>query len=312
MRQLVLFLAAIAALACSSSTSTPTTPPASTTATVERGAYLVNHVLVCGLCHTPNGPDGKPDMSKYLAGGRSYDFTDASGTVVRLYAENLTSDDPEGLFNWTDDAIRTALTKGIDDEHVAIYPIMPYPEYSLLTLDDVNSVIKYLRTVPSNANVVPNDFPYQDQFPPAPPVEDSKVPHTTLATSDPDFAAAERGRYLATAACLNCHTEQITDDVPDLAKAFGGGKKYTFDIGAPQQTSVNITPDPTGIGSWSIDDIISALKTNKEKGTQREFCNSHPGGPELYGKMTDGDLRDIATYVHTLPPVTNGPFKCVQ
>jgi cytochrome c len=28
--------------------------------------------------------------------------------------------------------------------------------------------------------------------------------------------------------------------------------------------------------------------------------------------MTDEDARDIATYIHTLPPVENGPFQCVQ
>ena len=37
---------------------------------------------------------------------------------------------------------------------------MPYPEYSLLTPEDVDSIIKYLRTVPANDNVVAADFPY--------------------------------------------------------------------------------------------------------------------------------------------------------
>ncbi len=286
-------------------------PHTATTGTVERGQYLVDHVLVCGVCHTPNGADGKPDMTKYLAGSRSYDFTDLDGTVVTVNAENLTTHNPEGLAAWSDEQIRTALTVGIDDEHKALYPIMPYPEYSLLTRVDVDSVIQYLRTVPANDNVVAADFPYFDQHPPAPAVDGTKVPHTTLAAADPLFAAAERGRYLATVACLNCHTEQPSPDVPDLTKAFAGGKKYTFVRGAPEHTSVNITPDVTGLGALSIDDIVTALKTNTEKGTGRVFCNTHPGGPELLGKMTDADVRDIATYVHTLPPISNGPFKCV-
>ena len=69
--------------------------------------------------------------------------------------------------------------------------------------------------------------------------------------------------------------------------------------------------DPTGLATWSIDDIVAALKTNTEKGTARVFCNTHPGGPELLGKMTDADVRDIASYLHTLPPISNGPFTCV-
>ncbi|AKU94873.1 Putative diheme cytochrome c-553 [Labilithrix luteola] len=319
-------LAAAVVVACASSTSSSSSPPATTngdagadaaaartatTGTVERGQYLVDHVLVCGVCHTPNGPDGKPDLTKYLAGSRSYDFADKDGTVITVNAENLTTHNPEGLATWSDEQIRTALTVGIDDEHIALYPIMPYPEYSLLTRADVDSIIQYLRTVPANDNVVPADYPYFDQNPPAPPVDDSKIPHTTLPSSSPDFAAAERGRYLAAVACLNCHTEQLEADVPNLAKAFAGGKKYTFVRGAPEHTSTNITPDATGLASWSVDDLVAALKSNTEKGTGRTFCSTHPGGAELYGKMTDGDARDIATYIHTLPPVANGPFKCL-
>lgn len=63
---------------------------------------------------------------------------------------------------------------------------MPYPEYSLLTPEDVDSIIQYLRTVPPNDNVVAADFPHFDQEPPAPPVKDADVPHTTLPADDPD------------------------------------------------------------------------------------------------------------------------------
>jgi mono/diheme cytochrome c family protein len=285
---------------------------------VERGQYLVDHVLNCSVCHTPSLPNGEPDPSKYLAGSRSYDFTDVDGTIITVNAENLTSHDPEGLHAWTDGQIRTAITKGVDDEHIAMYPIMPYPEYSLLKPEDVDSIIKYLRTVPANDNVVAADYPYFDQNPPAPPVDDTQVPHTSLAQSDPNYAAAERGRYLAKTACLNCHTEELSHDgkvapdVPNLARAFGGGKKYTFIRGAAPNTSANITPDPTGLAGWSIADIAAALKTNTEKGTGRTFCNTHPGGPDRFGKMTDADITDIATYIHTLPPVKNGPFTCVS
>jgi mono/diheme cytochrome c family protein len=284
--------------------------------TVERGQYLVDHVLVCGVCHTPSLSNGEPDPANYLAGSRSYDFTDIDGTVITVNAENLTSHDPEGLHSWTDGQIRTAITKGVDDEHYAIYPIMPYPEYALLTPEDADSIIQYLRTVPANANVVASDYPYADTHPPAPAVDGTKVPHTTLAKTDPDYSAAERGRYLAEVACLNCHTEEIkhdeliAPDQPNLQKAFAGGKRYTFIRGAPEHTSVNITPDKTGLADWSIDDIVNALMNNTEKGTGRAFCNTHPGGAQRLGGMKASDVRDLATYIHTLPPVSNGPFKC--
>ena len=314
-------LAFCAAVAACSSKSTPANKAdaspdgpvrTATTGTVERGKYLVDHVLVCGTCHTPNGADGKPDTTKYLAGSRNYDFTDGAGTVVSVYAENLTSHNPEGLATWSDEQIRTAMTTGIDDEKVSMYPIMPYPEYSILTTKDQDSIIQYLRSVPPNDNVVAADYPYSDQFPPAAPIDGAKVPHTTLASSDANYAAAERGRYLATVACLNCHTPQLSEDVPDLAKAFAGGKEYKLIKGAPANTSANITPDSTGIAGWTVDDIVAAIKLGTEKGTGRALCNSHPATADYYGQMADADARDIATYIHSLPPVVNGPFTCTQ
>jgi mono/diheme cytochrome c family protein len=292
-----------------------TTP--ATLGSVERGQYLVDTVLVCGVCHTPSREDGTPNTDNYLAGSRPYDFTDIDGTVITVNAENLTSHDPEGLHAWTDGQIRTAITKGVDDEHYAIYPIMPYPEYALLTPEDVDSIIKYLRTIPPNDNVVASDYPRPDVNPPAALVAGDKIPHTTLDKSDKDYAAAERGRYLASVACLNCHTEElklpngmIDHDEPNLEKAFGGGKEYTFEHLKPKHTSVNITPDATGLAGWSVDDIVQTLKNNKEKGSGRAFCNTHPG--EAFQKMKDDDMRDLAVYIHSLPPVKNGPFKCVQ
>ena len=61
-----LTLMGIAAACSSSSSDSPTLPveggagadsgervPTATTGTVARGQYLVDHVLVCGVCHTP-------------------------------------------------------------------------------------------------------------------------------------------------------------------------------------------------------------------------------------------------------------------
>src|ERR1700712_1372094 len=137
-------------------------------------------------------------------------------------------------------------------EYIGFYPIMPYPEYSLLSQEDVDWIVKYLRSVPPNDDVVPADYPYFDQNPPVPSVDDSKIPHTTLASNDPGFAAAERGRYLAKTACLNCHTAELSYGIPDLSKAFAGGKMYTFIRGKPVQTSTNLTPDATGLAGWSV------------------------------------------------------------
>lgn len=302
---------------CSSSSSggTPDGGGSSSTltGTVARGQYLVDKLLVCGECHTPSGADGKPDMTMYLAGSRSYDFPYMGGTVS-VYAENLTSHPVEGTGTWSDANIRKALTVGIDDEMVAMWPIMPYPEYALMKTEDVDSIIKYLRTVPSNPNIVPPDS-LPDPDPPAPQAKDIEIPHTTLAPTDPMYAAAERGRYLAAIACVQCHTPALAPGVPDFTKAFAGGRTYNVRVNSKSPTpgaftSTNLTPDATGLADWSIADIVQAMKTNTEKGTGRTFCATMPGGPGKMGDLADGDLTDIATYLHYLAPIKNGPFTC--
>ena len=41
---------------------------------------------------------------------------------------------------------------------------------------------------------------------------------------------------------------------------------------------------------------------------KQDFRNIYLNGIPL----ADQDLRDIATYLHTLPPIKNGPFTCDQ
>jgi mono/diheme cytochrome c family protein len=251
-----------------------------------------------------------PDKTKYLAGSRSYDFKDPmTGEIVSVYAENLTPHPIEGIGMWSDDLVRGAIMAGLDDQKVPLWPIMPYPEYALMTTDDVYAIIAYLRTIPSNSNTVPPDTK-ADPGSPAAPINGSLVPHTTLPKTDPDYASTERGRYLATIACVNCHTPEISPGIPDLTKAFAGGRTYRSRSDTGYSTSTNITPDATGLAGWSVDDFIQSIKTNKEKGTGRPLCDTMPGGPGRMGDLTDGDLKDLANYFHTIPPIVNGPFQC--
>jgi mono/diheme cytochrome c family protein len=316
------FSAALALSACSSSgTGTTGTGGAGgngTTGTggsgggadpaqIARGKYLVDNVVYCGQCHTPTLADGKPDMSKYLAGSKNYVFP-YQGMDVTVIAENITQHMVEGIGTWTDDQIRAAIQAGLDDQKATMWAIMPYPEYAVMEGADVSAIIAYLRTVPGNVNPVPPDS-LEDPGSPAAPINGSKVPHTKLDKTDPKFASAEHGRYLATLACMSCHTEETDPGVPDVTKAFAGGRKFQA-VGSKTATSTNITPDATGIAGWSADDIAQSIKTNTEKGTNRVLCDAMPGGPGRMGDMTDADLQDIGNYLSTIAPIANGPFKC--
>jgi len=275
--------------------------------TSDRGQYLVDTVLVCGHCHTPSDENGAPDLSKYLAGSRSYDFTTDTGEIVSVYAENLTSSPEQGIGEWTDEMVRTAITQGRDDVDVALWPIMPYPEYALLSEADLASVVLYLRSLDPNENVVASDT-LPDPYPPAVAITDSQIPQSTLPAEDAAFESALRGRYLSAVGCVNCHTPEISPGNPKFDQAFAGGRTYVSRSDLAPSTSTNLTPAASGLQGWTVDDIVAAMKTNTSKdGTP--LCG---GAPHRMGDMLEADLTDIATYLHSLPAIESGPFQCQQ
>jgi mono/diheme cytochrome c family protein len=69
---------------------------------------------------------------------------------------NLTSDKATGLGNWTDDEIKRAITRGIRRNGTRLLPFpMDYASLSTLTPDDLDAMVKYLRTIPPIVNKVP-------------------------------------------------------------------------------------------------------------------------------------------------------------
>jgi mono/diheme cytochrome c family protein len=111
-----------------------------------------------------------------------------------------------------------------------------------------------------------------------------------------DFAAVERGRYLATAAdCGSCHT------VPDSGQAFAGGRAIETPFGV--LAAPNITPDrETGIGAWSDDQFDAAVR----RGMSRNGARLYPAMPfPYYSRMSREDVKDIRAYLNTIKPVQN-------
>lgn len=123
---------------------------------------------------------------------------------------------------------------------------------------------------------------------------------TTLAADQADrqdFSQIERGRYLATAAdCIACHT------LPGQGqKPFAGGRPIETPFG--MIVSPNITPDgETGIGAWSDDDFVAALR----EGKRRDGSLLYPAMPyPYYTKMSREDALAIRAYLNTVAPVRN-------
>ncbi len=67
--------------------------------------------------------------------------------------------------------------------------------------------------------------------------------------------------------------------------------------------SVNLTSDPTGIGSWTEANFVKALKEGKHLGVGRPINPPMPW--PAYRSATEDDLKAIYAYLRTVAPVKN-------
>lgn len=147
-----------------------------------------------------------------------------------------------------------------------------------------------------------------------------------------DAEAIARGRYLVTlGGCNDCHTPKLltpTGPVPDSSRFLAGhpadsklppvppgvlgpelwGALVTPDLTAwagPWGVSftANLTPDPTGLTSWTPDQFIQTMRTGKHLGIGRPILPPMPWYD--IGQLTDDDLGAMFAYLRTLTPVQN-------
>jgi mono/diheme cytochrome c family protein len=123
-------------------------------------------------------------------------------------------------------------------------------------------------------------------------------------------AQAERGKYLvAIAGCNDCHTPGYFFGKPEMDR-YLSGSEVGFEIpGLGVFHGPNLTPDPeTGLGKWSIGEIVTALQTGKRP-DGRELAPIMPW--RAFANLTKDDATAIAVFLKSLPPVKNkvpGPF----
>ncbi|MCW5518921.1 c-type cytochrome [Aureitalea sp. L0-47] len=83
---------------------------------------------------------------------------------------------------------------------------------------------------------------------------------------------------------------------PDLTAAIGPwGTSYAG----------NLTPDDSGIGSWTLEQFKKAIKQGKYKGMD----NNRPMMPPMpvYSTLSDDDITAIFTYLKSIKPIDNVP-----
>jgi mono/diheme cytochrome c family protein len=254
---------------------------------IERGRYLA--VLGdCVSCHT--APGGKP-----FAGGAALETPFGA-----LIGPNITPDVATGIGAWTESDLWRAMHEGIGRDGVRLYPAMPYPAYTKVTRDDVSAIWAYLRSLdPVRNEVQPNQlrFPFNIRRPATSTWDLINFQPGVFQPNPAKSDAWNRGAYLVEGLghCGTCHTPKNITGGDRGSEALQGA--LLQDWYAP-----DLTEDPrTGIGSWSIEEIVRYLKTGANSydiasGPMAEAVSNSTS------KMTDADLLAIATYLKDRAP----------
>jgi mono/diheme cytochrome c family protein len=258
-------------------------------APVERGKYLVSTIMTCQNCHTPRGPGGVLNFDRDLSSGLSWDEP-----PFKVTASNITQDKTTGIGAWSDDQIKTALRKGERPNGTRLAAVMPSDFYEIITPNDLNAIVTYLRTVKAVAQET------------AAPVYRMDVPRQLPPGAEKPFTEADmadkvkKGFYLVTIGhCFECHTP-VGPRGREFATGYGkGGREFPGPWG--KSVSRNITSHQTaGIGSWTDAEIKRAITQGVRKdGTPLRPPMAYP----LYAKMTEADLDAVVAYLRTVPPL---------
>lgn len=147
--------------------------------------------------------------------------------------------------------------------------------------------------------------------------------------SDPKRAIVKRGEYLVRyGGCNDCHTPLKfgpNGPEPDMSRQLSGhpedtklpppdlkpGPWFAATAGMTAWTgpwgisyAANLTPDiNTGMGIWTEDMFLKAMRTGKHMGAGREILPPMPW--QSLGSLTDDDLKAVFAYLKSIPAIKN-------
>ena len=223
------------------------------------------------------------------------------------YAQNITQDPEHGIGNWTDGELIYLFRTGVKKDGAYAPPWMP--KFPNMADEDIHAIVAFLRS--DDPMVVADSKPDK-------PCEPSflakllsrmafkPLPYPTETIPMPDTNnILEVGKYLAhNLDCSSCHSADFkTVNILEPEKSegyFGGGNTLLTMEGKPIYTQ-NLTPDEeTGIGSWSEEKFVKAIKYGVKEG---EPALRYPMLP--YATLTDDEAKAIYAYLKTVPAIKN-------
>ncbi|WP_115718828.1 cytochrome c [Gallaecimonas mangrovi] len=260
-------------------------------ALVHKGEYL-SRAGDCIACHTKEGGEA-------FAGGKAI-----ASPFGNIYSTNITPSKTAGIGNYSYEQFEQALRHGRRADGAFLYPAMPYPDYALLTDDDVKALYAYfmhgVKAVDTKAPKTDLSFPFSQRW-------GIRFWNWTFTDSDsfkPDASKSpefNRGAYLVEGPghCGSCHSPRgfayqekgYTSQDDDFLT---GG-----DVGIWHAPSIR-GGKGGGLEGWSVADITDYLASGRNRHTavvgEMTSVIEHS-----MSYMSKADLTAMATYLKALP-----------
>ncbi|MCO4762310.1 MAG: c-type cytochrome [Myxococcales bacterium] len=241
---------------------------------IARGKHLASSLAGCGMrdCHGPA-----------LAGGKTMDV----GPLGKFTAPNITSAGLGAVYS--DGELARLIGHGITKTGKSVR-FMPSHEVNWLPDSDVQAIIAYVRSKPAvekpnglfELGLLAKILDRQDAV-----VVDvaRRIDHDKKEDVPAPEPTAAYGKFIARL-CMGCHGEH-----------YGGGPIP----GAPSDFPIpsNITPDETGLKSWTYADFTKMLDT----GVRKNGKKLDPFMPlEALEQMNDIERKALWAFLKTLKP----------
>lgn len=241
-------------------------------AAVERGRYLVDHLMCCKDCH---GED---------LGGREFMNNGAMGS---WYAPNLTGG---VVARHTGGDWAAAIRHGVAPNGRRLL-MMPCEDYVNFSDEDLGAVVAYVRSMP---RVERSDRPIR-----LGPIArmlvafgairfaHEKIDHAAPRPEAKPGPTWEWGRVLV-GSCTGCHQRDLS-----------GGPISGGDPAWPSAANLTVHRE-TGIGTWTYADFARAMQNGRRPdGSEVRY----PMPWKAYSGMREDDLKALWEYLRTVPPV---------
>lgn len=247
--------------------------------------------MLCIQCHS--------NENNQLTGKLMKDVPKEFGDI---YSKNITQHPEKGIGNWTDGQLYVMLRTGIKPNgKTGLF----MPKFPLMADEDVKDIIAWLRSdayalkpteeeaqesQPSLLGKFLRDF----VFKPTPiPTQEISRPDTTNLVAVGEYVVNKK------IACYACHSKDfktINELDPTKSEGYCGGGNPMLNLEGQVVLSSNITFDESGIGTYSEDDFIQAVKYGKKKNGEQVRYPMIP-----HTQLSDTEVKGIYAYLKTIP-----------